>query len=163
MLYIYIIIIIIVVCRPQGFPGSTPATRPYHLSLSAGIPYYILYQYRTVVDSFWPVALSFLVRVKGFHRSTSLMLSPLLTPAVCSMSCLFNLDGFRDRWQVSILLDVASGFNRTHSILVQLPSSFLSKHLVSVNIVHPYNSIDTTATWKKKCGLFYLIVWLPYN
>ena len=34
------------------------------------------------------------------------------------------------------------------NILVQLPSSFFSR-LVSVQVVHPYNSIDTTAAWKK--------------
>ena len=35
------------------------------------------------------------------------------------------------------------------SILVQLPSSFFSIRLVSVHVVHPYNSIDTTVAWKK--------------
>ena len=30
-----------------------------------------------------------------------------------------------------------------------LPSSFFSNRLVSVQVVHPYSSIDTTATWKK--------------
>ena len=40
-------------------------------------------------------------------------------------------------------------FNIACSILVQLPSSFYSIRLVSVNVVHPYSSIDTTAAWKK--------------
>ena len=30
-----------------------------------------------------------------------------------------------------------------------MPSSFFFSHLVSVQIVHPYSSIDTTAAWKK--------------
>ena len=30
-----------------------------------------------------------------------------------------------------------------------LPSSFFSSRLVSVHVVHPYSSIDTTAAWKK--------------
>ena len=37
------------------------------------------------------------------------------------------------------------------SILVRLPSTFLPIHLVSVHVVHPYNSIDTTAARKKLC------------
>ena len=35
------------------------------------------------------------------------------------------------------------------SILVLLPSSIFSIHFVSVHVVHPYSSIDTTAAWKK--------------
>ena len=35
------------------------------------------------------------------------------------------------------------------SILVQLPSSFFSMHLVSFYVLHPYSSIDTTAAGKK--------------
>ena len=40
-------------------------------------------------------------------------------------------------------------FNTARSILVQLPSSFSPIRLVSVHVVHPYSSIDTTAAWKK--------------
>ena len=40
-------------------------------------------------------------------------------------------------------------FITARSILVQLPSSFFSICLVSVYVVHPYNSIDTIAAWKK--------------
>ena len=40
-------------------------------------------------------------------------------------------------------------FNITCSILVQSPSSFFSMHFVSIHVVHPYSSIDTTAAWKK--------------
>ena len=40
-------------------------------------------------------------------------------------------------------------FNIARSILVQLPSSFISKHLVSIHVVHPDSSIDTTVAWKK--------------
>ena len=32
---------------------------------------------------------------------------------------------------------------------MQLPSSFFSKHLVSVHVVHPYSSMDTTVACKK--------------
>ena len=37
------------------------------------------------------------------------------------------------------------------SILVQLPSSYFTIHLVSVHVVHPYSSIDTITAWKKLC------------
>ena len=40
-------------------------------------------------------------------------------------------------------------FNIARNILVQLPSSFFSRRLVNVQVVHPYSSIDTTAAWKK--------------
>ena len=45
-------------------------------------------------------------------------------------------------------------FNTARRILVQLPSSFFSLRLVSVYVVHPYISIETTAAWKN-CVLFY--------
>ena len=45
-------------------------------------------------------------------------------------------------------------FKIARSILVQLPSSFFSSRLVSVHVVHPYRSIDTTAAWKKLCLIF---------
>ena len=47
-------------------------------------------------------------------------------------------------------------FNTARRILGQLPSSFHSIRLVSVHVVHPYSSIDTTPAWKKN-ALFYLI------
>ena len=47
-------------------------------------------------------------------------------------------------------------FNAAYSILVWLMPSFFSIHLVSVHVVHPYSSIDTTAAWKKLC--FILLV-----
>ena len=40
-------------------------------------------------------------------------------------------------------------FNIARNILVKLPSSFFTNRLVSVQVVHPYSSIDTTAAWKK--------------
>ena len=36
-----------------------------------------------------------------------------------------------------------------YSILVELPSSFLSICVVSGHVVHPYSSIYMTAAWKK--------------
>ena len=42
-------------------------------------------------------------------------------------------------------------FNIAQSILVQFPSRFFFLHFVSIHVVHPYSSIDTTAAWKKSC------------
>ena len=42
-------------------------------------------------------------------------------------------------------------FNRACSPLVQFPPCFFSIRFVSVYVVHPYNSIDTTTAWKKSC------------
>ena len=44
------------------------------------------------------------------------------------------------------LLDL---FNIARSILVLLPSSLFSIHLVRVRVVHLYNSIDTIVAWKR--------------
>ena len=40
-------------------------------------------------------------------------------------------------------------FNTACNILAQLLLSFFSTRLVSVHVVYPYSSIDTTASWKK--------------
>ena len=91
---------------------------------------------------------------EGVHRSTSLMSSSQLLqqcPAylVCLTFIVFVMGG---RWPYnwlfvgSCLQDL---FNIARSILVQLPSSFFSIRFVSVYVVHPYSSIETTAAWKK--------------
>ena len=40
-------------------------------------------------------------------------------------------------------------FHTDHSILVQLPLSFLSMHLVRFHMVHRYSSIESITVWKK--------------
>ena len=71
------------------------------------------------------------------------------SPAVSRMSgslilIVFVMGG---RWMYSCCLQDL--FNIAHSILVLLLSRFFSIHLVSVHVVHPYSSIDTTAASKK--------------
>ena len=90
----------------------------------------------------------------GVHRSTSLMSSSLLLQQ-CP-ACLFRLTWIvfvmGARWPYSWCLVgccLQDLFNIAHKILVKLPSSFFSNRLVSVRVVHPYSSIDTTAAWKK--------------
>ena len=87
----------------------------------------------------------------GVHRSTSLMSSSLLLQQY--PACLVRLTWIvfvkGGRWPYSWCLVGCCRqdlFNIARSILV---SSFFSSRLVSVQVVHPYSSIDTTAAWKK--------------
>ena len=48
-------------------------------------------------------------------------------------------------------VDAGGLFNVARNILVQFPSCFFSIHFVCVRMVHPYSSIDTTATRRKLC------------
>ena len=90
----------------------------------------------------------------GVHRRTSLMSSSLLLRQ-CP-ACLVRL-----AWIVFVIGGMWPSswcfvgccrqdlFNIARNILVQLPSRFFSSRFVSVRVVHPYCSIDTTAVWKK--------------
>ena len=90
----------------------------------------------------------------GVHRSTSLMSSSLLLqqcPAfLVRLTCIVFVMG--GKWPYSRCLVGCCHqdlFNIALNILVKLPSSFFFSRLVSVQVVHPYSSIDTTAAWKK--------------
>ena len=89
----------------------------------------------------------------GVHRSTLLMSSSLLLQQ-CP-ACLIRLTNIvfvmGGRWPYSWCLEGCCRqdlFNIALNILVLLPSSFFSSRFVSVQVVHPYSSIDTTASWK---------------
>ena len=87
---------------------------------------------------------------EGVHRSILLMSSSLLLQQ--SPACLVHLTWIvfvmGGRWLFCGVL-LPGLVQIAHSILVYLPSSFFSLHLVSVHVVHPYSSIDTTIAWKK--------------
>ena len=90
----------------------------------------------------------------GVHRSTSLMSSSLLLQQ-CP-ACLVRLTGIvyvmGGRWPYSWCFVECCRqdlFNIDCNILAYLPSSFFSSRFVSVQVVHPYSSIDTTAASKK--------------
>ena len=91
---------------------------------------------------------------EGVHRSTSLMSSSLLLqqcPA-CLVRHTWIVFVMGGRWPYNSWLVGCSRqylFNIARSILVYLPSSFFSIRLVSVQVVHPYSSIDMTTAWKK--------------
>ena len=90
----------------------------------------------------------------GVHRSTSLMSSSLLLqqcPA-CLVRLTWIVFVMGGRWPYSWCLVGCCRqdlFNIARSIFVKLPSSFFSSRLISVQVVHAYGSIDTTAAWKK--------------
>ena len=84
-------------------------------------------------------------------RSTSLMSSSLLHQQchACLIRLTWIVLGIGSKWPYSTCFDggLQDLFNNARSILVKFPSSFFSIRLVSVHVVHPYWSIDTT--WKK--------------
>ena len=90
----------------------------------------------------------------GVHISTSLMSSSLFLqqcPA-CLVRQAWIVFVMGGRWPYSwCLLGYCRQdlFHIARSILVYLPSSFFSSRFVSVQVVHPYSSIDKTTAWKK--------------
>ena len=89
----------------------------------------------------------------GIHRSTSLMSSSLLLhqcPAclVRLTWIVFVMGGWWPYSRCFVVCCPQDLFNIARSILVWLPFSFFSRRFVSVQIVHLYSSIDTTAAWK---------------
>ena len=58
--------------------------------------------------------------------------------------------------------EVQHSYN-TCSILVYLPLSVFFSRLCSIHVMHPYNSIDTTAAKEETAFHFIRQVWLPYD
>ena len=89
-----------------------------------------------------------------FHRRTSLVsLSLFLNQCPACLVCLiwvvFKVGG---TWPYSccfVGFRFQVLFNIAHNILVKLLLSFFSICLVSIQVVHPYSSMDMTATRKK--------------
>ena len=92
---------------------------------------------------------------EGVYRSTSLMSSSQLLQQMsgCIILIIFVIGSW---WPYSCCFVgcyFQDSFTIARSILVQLPSSSFSKRLLSVHVVRPYSSIDTTAAWKKLCSI----------
>ena len=90
----------------------------------------------------------------GVHRNTSLMSSSLLLQEcpTCLALLTWIVLVMGGRWPYSWCFVGCCRqdlFNIARNILVKLPSSFFSSRFVSVQVVPPYSSIDTTAAWKK--------------
>ena len=89
----------------------------------------------------------------GVHWSTSLMSSSLLLQQcpTCLVRLTWIVFVMGGKWPYSWCLVgccYQDMFNIACSILVWLLSSF-SSCLVSIQVVHPYSSIDMTTAWKK--------------
>ena len=92
---------------------------------------------------------------EGVHRRTLLMSSFLLLQQECP-ACLvhqiwiaFEISG---RWPYNcpcVGCCFQDLFNIARGILEQLALSFFFVRFVSVQVVHPYSSMDTAAAWKK--------------
>ena len=83
----------------------------------------------------------------GVHH---LWARPYFSSSVCLTWIVFVMGG---RWPYSWCLVGCCHqdlFNIARSILVELRSSFFSSSFISIHVVHPCSSIDTTAAWKKR-------------
>ena len=90
----------------------------------------------------------------GIHWKTSLMSSSLLfqqCPAsLVRLIWIFLVIG--NKWQYSCYFVgccFQDLFNMAPNLFAQLPTSFFSIRFVSIDVVHPCSSVDTTAAWKK--------------
>ena len=134
-------------CSQHGYPWASFATPPYRSLLPAGPQGYIPYLRRAAVCRFELVAPILLG-----HMRWSIREHHLWVRSACLVSLTLIVFVMGGRWPYSwcfvgcCLQDL---FKIAHSILVQLPSSFFSIRLVSIQVVPPYSSIDTTAAWKK--------------
>ena len=154
-------------CCLHGYPWPSLATFPYCSSFPAGLLDYISYLHIAAVCMFERVVLLLLGHKKGsieVHHLWARLLRFQQCPTclVCLTWIIFVMGG---RWPYSWCFVGCCHqdlFNIAHNILVELPSSF-SSHFVSVQVVHPYSSIDTTAAWKKLRFIFISQVWFPYD
>ena len=158
-MFLYIIIIIIMSYRWHRFPWPSPTSRPYHPSLSAGLPCYILYQYRAVVAG----RPTFVRQCEGTLRSTSLMSPPLLLwqchPCLDRLiSIVFEMGG---RWPYSCCLWDAT--SRTCSVkltafLWNCRQAFFP-YAKSESMWCIHIAVSIRLLLGKNCALFYLIVY----
>ena len=87
--------------------------------------------------------------------SLSLLLEQCPTYLVCQIWMVFEIGGKWPYCGCFVRCCLQDLFNIASSILVQLPSSFFSIHLVSLHVGHLYSSIDMTAAWKR----LHFILW----
>ena len=134
-------------------------SRLYLPLFPGGLQGYILYRHKVVVYRFLLVVLPLPVLCEGVHRSISLLSSSLLIqqcPAsLVRLTWIVVMIG--GKWPYSCYFVgccLRDSLNIACSILVGLPSGFFSIRLFSVHVVHPYSSLDTTATWNKTVFYF---------
>ena len=91
---------------------------------------------------------------EGVQKRTLLVSSSLLLPQcpACLVRLIWMILNIRRKWPYNCYFVgccFQDFFITTRSILVQLPSSLFLIRVVSVHVVHPRCSMDTTAVWKK--------------
>ena len=138
------------------YPWSSLATPPYRPLLPAGLQDYLPYRHRAAVCRFELVVLPLLVHMKGSTDAHPLWSRPYFSSSVLVRLILivFLMGGW---WPYSCCFVgccFQDSFNIVRSILVLLLSSFFSIALLSVHVVHPHSSIETTAAWKKLPFIF---------
>ena len=95
------------------------------------------------------------------HMSSSLLFQQCLAYLVRLIWMVLQIGG---RWPYSCYFVGCCQqdlFNMARIIVVHLSSSLFSIRFVSVDMVHPYSSMDTTAAWKKLC--FILSEWFDFH
>ena len=150
-------IIIIMSGRQKRSHWRSPATRLYRPSLphrSAKLHHVLAQNCCIKVLAGRPA----LARpCEGVHKCMSLMSSSLLLKLCLACPVRLNWIVFCDGWKVAVQMLLCGGAaSRTCSILPAVflcicRQAFFSIRLVSVHVVHPYTSTDTTVTWKKLC------------
>ena len=153
MLYVYSSTIMS--CRLHRYPWPSLAISPYRSSLPAGLQGCIPNPHIAAVCMYVRAGRPAFARpYVGAHWSTSLLSSSLLLQQchACLVRLTWIVFVMGGRWPYSwcfVGCCCQDSFNIARNILVLLPSSFFSSRFVSVQVVHPYRSIDTTAAWKK--------------
>ena len=126
----------------------------YDLLLLAGLPGYTLCPYTAVVDKFKLVVLHLCVYAMWSikERRIWVRLCFFSRCPECLVRLIWMAFEMDDMWPYSCCFVgccFQDLFNIARSIIVQLPSSFFYMRLVSVHVVHPYSSMDTTTARKK--------------
>ena len=133
------------------FLWLTLSIRPYHPSLLAGFQTTSCVQHRAVVGKFLLVGQHEHYHVKGSigegHRLSLLLWQ---CPA-CFVHLTWMVLEMGGKWPYRCCFlgcCFQDLFNTARSILVQFLSSVFSMRSVSVHVMHPYSSTDTTIAWK---------------
>ena len=132
-------------------PSLSLAILLFHPSPPAGLLDNIQCPYRAIVDKFLLVVKHMHILVKGSIGERRIWGPPYFNSA-CPVCLIWMVLEMGDIWPYSCCFVgwcFQDLFNIVRSILVQFPSSFCSICLVSIQLVHPYSSMDTIAVWKK--------------
>ena len=141
-------------CHYHRYPWPSLATSPYHSSPLAGLQGNIPYPRVAAVCMFELVVLLLLGHMRGSIEAHHLWARPCFPSSVMHVRLAWIAFVIGRWWLYSWCLVGCCRqdlLNIARNILVLLPSSFFSSRFLSVQVVHPYSNIDTTAAWKTLC------------